>query len=332
MNDLQTGVKEICQACGNDRTRMMDIVSAVQARYGCVSEEAIDLIAKTVSTPRVQVAGLVSFYAFFSEQTKGKVVIRLCNDIIDRMHGSARSAQAFFDDLGITFGQTTPDGAISLESVPCIGLSDQARGRIMEALPAVSETLSFPDLGLAVKAIFKPRAGLYRALTDMYELGVLELLFPEFGSIKARVVRDFYHKYTVDEHSLLAIKNIEDLLTTRERPDLRFRSLLIESEDAELLTIALLLHDVGKSREGTHVDRSTSMTAKALRRYQFGREGFETVLFLVRNHLAMSSAIFRRDLDDPEVVRRFVDLVKLMVDADEELLRRHRRGEIRVSS
>lgn len=188
-------------------------------------------------------------------------------------------------------------------------LSDQARSRILEALPVVSERLSFPDLGSRVKTIFKPRAGLYRVLSDMYELGLLELLFPEFGSIKARVVRDFYHKYTVDEHSLLAIKSIEDLVATNERADLRFRSLLLESGDAELLMIALLLHDVGKSREGTHVERSTSMAAKALRRFQFSREEFETVLFLIRNHLAMSSVIFRRDLDDPEVVRRFVDLV-----------------------
>jgi [protein-PII] uridylyltransferase len=188
-------------------------------------------------------------------------------------------------------------------------LSDRMRSRVMEALPMVSERLSFPDLAHTVRAIFKPRPGLYRALTEMYELGVLEQLFPEFGSIKARVVRDFYHKYTVDEHSLLAIKNIENLLTTSERPDLRFRSLLLESEDAELLTMALLLHDVGKSREGAHVDRSTSMTAKAVRRFHFSREEFETILFLVRNHLAMSSVVFRRDLDDPEVVRRFVDLV-----------------------
>ncbi|MFB3905263.1 MAG: HD domain-containing protein [Acidobacteriota bacterium] len=190
-----------------------------------------------------------------------------------------------------------------------LALSDQARSQIMEVLPAVSERLFFPELAPLVRTLFKPRTGLYRTLTEMYELGVLEQLFPEFGSIKARVVRDFYHKYTVDEHSLLAIKNIEDLLTTGERSNLRFRSLLLESDKPELLTLALLLHDVGKSREGTHVDRSASMTAKALRRFQLTREEFETVLFLVRNHLAMSSVIFRRDLDDPQVVRRFVDLV-----------------------
>jgi [NiFe] hydrogenase diaphorase moiety large subunit len=140
MSDFRTGIREICQACGNKPTRMMDIVQAVQARYGCVSDEAIDLIAATVKVPRVEVASVVSFYAFFSTKPKGKVVIRLCNDIIDRMHGSARSAQAFFDDLGITFGQTTPDGMISLESVPCIGLSDQAPAALINDVPVTHLT------------------------------------------------------------------------------------------------------------------------------------------------------------------------------------------------
>ncbi|HPS80179.1 MAG TPA: NAD(P)H-dependent oxidoreductase subunit E, partial [Thermoanaerobaculaceae bacterium] len=140
MSDFQSGIREICQAHGNDPTRMMDIVQAVQVRYGCVGDEAIDLIAAAVSTPRVRVASVVSFYAFFSTRPRGKVVIRLCNDIVDRMQGSARSAQAFFDDLGITFGQTTPDGMISLESVPCIGLSDQAPAALINDVPVTHLT------------------------------------------------------------------------------------------------------------------------------------------------------------------------------------------------
>lgn len=140
MSDLRTGIKEICQAYGNKPTRMMDIVQAIQTRYGCVSDEAIDLIASSVHIPRVRVASVVSFYAFFSTKPKGQVVIRLCNDIIDRMQGSARSAQAFFDDLGITFGQTTPDGKISLESVPCIGLSDQAPAALINDVPVTHLT------------------------------------------------------------------------------------------------------------------------------------------------------------------------------------------------
>jgi len=126
MSGLETDIKAICQAVGNDRTRMMDIVRAVQEKHGCVSSEALDIIAKQVGTHRVEVEGVVSFYSFLSEKPKGKVVIRLCHDIIDRMHGCDRVAQAFSDELGIAFGETTPDGAISLEYSACIGMSDQA--------------------------------------------------------------------------------------------------------------------------------------------------------------------------------------------------------------
>lgn len=123
---LQAAVQEICQACGNDRTRVMDIVREVQSRFGCVTGEAMDLIAKTVSAHRVEVEGVVSFYAFLSDRPKGEVVIRLCNDVIDEMAGSERIVRAFREALGIDFGQTTPDGKITLEHTPCIGMCDQA--------------------------------------------------------------------------------------------------------------------------------------------------------------------------------------------------------------
>jgi [protein-PII] uridylyltransferase len=126
------------------------------------------------------------------------------------------------------------------------GLSDEARSCVADALPSVSRTIFLPDVRYRLRDLLKPRAGLYRTLSEMYELGFLEMLFPEFDSIKARMIRDFYHKYTVDEHTLQAIKNIEDLLSTDQPSDLRFRSLLLDSPDAELLTLALLLHDIGK--------------------------------------------------------------------------------------
>ncbi len=124
--NLQTSVREICRAFNNDRARMMDIVLAVQAKFGCVSSEAMDAIAKAASTHRVEVESVVSFYAFLSSRPKGKVVIRLCNDVIDRMHGADRVAETFRQELGIGFGETTPDGQISLEYTPCIGMCDQA--------------------------------------------------------------------------------------------------------------------------------------------------------------------------------------------------------------
>ncbi|NLF31845.1 MAG: NADH:ubiquinone oxidoreductase [Planctomycetes bacterium] len=132
---IEKAVKAICQGCGNDRTRLMDIVEAVQAKFGCVSAEAMDAIAAAVGAHRVEVAGVVSFYAFLSSRPTGKVVIRLCDDIVDRMHGADRVARAFCQELGIAMGETTADGAVTLEHAPCIGLCDQAPAALINDVP-----------------------------------------------------------------------------------------------------------------------------------------------------------------------------------------------------
>ena len=124
--DFAKEIIDICSSFENDSSRMMDIVISVQEKYGCVSDESIDLIAREVSVPRVKVESVVSFYAFLSKKPKGKVVIRVCNDIIDLMNGGDHVAKEFSKNLGINFGETTPDGKISLEYTPCIGMSDQA--------------------------------------------------------------------------------------------------------------------------------------------------------------------------------------------------------------
>ena len=123
--NLKPRIVEICKACGNDRTRMMDVVRTVAQEFGCVSSAAMDIIASQLSTHRVEVESVVSFYAFLSDKPKGKVVIRLCNDIIDRMHGAEAVAHALSQELGIEFGETTADGMFSLDYAPCIGMCDQ---------------------------------------------------------------------------------------------------------------------------------------------------------------------------------------------------------------
>ncbi len=119
-------VKAICAEFGNDRHRMMDIVMAVQATCGCVSAEAIDAIAAAVSCARVEVQSVVSFYAFLSEQPVGKVVVRVCDDVIDDQAGARAVLGALEEALGIRKGETTADGRITLLTTPCIGMSDQA--------------------------------------------------------------------------------------------------------------------------------------------------------------------------------------------------------------
>ena len=119
-------VAAICKANGNDRLRLMDILLAVQARLGGVDDRAIDQVAESVEIPRVDVESAVSFFAFFSKERQGRVVIRLCNDVIDEMKGALEVAAGLEQELGIRFGQTTTDGRFTLEWASCIGMSDQA--------------------------------------------------------------------------------------------------------------------------------------------------------------------------------------------------------------
>lgn len=138
MIELASDIREICGSYGNDATRLMDIVRAFQGKYGGISSQALDLIAQAVRIPRVEVESLVSFYAFLSVKPKGNVVIRLCNDVIDEMFGAEKVAQAFTEELGIQFGETTPDGKITLECTPCIGMCDQAPAALVNDVVVTS--------------------------------------------------------------------------------------------------------------------------------------------------------------------------------------------------
>jgi [NiFe] hydrogenase diaphorase moiety large subunit len=126
MADNSNVTRRICEQFGNDKGRLMDILLGVQAESGCIASETLDEIAKSLSINRVEVESTATFYAFFSRQPRGRFVVRLCNDVIDQIHGMDRIAAAFRAELGIEFGQTTPDGLFSLEYTPCIGMSDQA--------------------------------------------------------------------------------------------------------------------------------------------------------------------------------------------------------------
>ncbi len=126
MSENANKLKEICAAYENDRTRMMDIVRDVQAEFGHIPGNAMNIIADCVNGHRVEVEGVVSFYSFLSASPKGKVVIRMCNDVMDSLKGCDKVADAFRKALGIDFGETTPDEKITLEHTACMGMCDQS--------------------------------------------------------------------------------------------------------------------------------------------------------------------------------------------------------------
>ncbi|NOX54362.1 MAG: NADH:ubiquinone oxidoreductase [Planctomycetes bacterium] len=122
----KAAVQAICREHGNDRTRMLDILRDVQRRFGFVSDEAMDEVAEVTGCARIDVESVVSFYAFLSDRPQGRIVIRLCNDVVDELKGMPEVAAAFRRELGIAIGETTSDGFFTLAETPCIGMCDQA--------------------------------------------------------------------------------------------------------------------------------------------------------------------------------------------------------------
>jgi [NiFe] hydrogenase diaphorase moiety large subunit len=135
MSTAQEGtVAKICESFGNDGSRMMDIVLAVQDQFGCVDSAAMDLIATRTAMARVDVESVVTFYSFTTTQPTGQVVIRLCNDVPDLLMGVEKVAEGLEAELGIRMGETTADGRFTLAWTSCIGMSDQAPAALFNDL------------------------------------------------------------------------------------------------------------------------------------------------------------------------------------------------------
>ncbi len=188
-------------------------------------------------------------------------------------------------------------------------LSQAAEDSITDSLPALAIRIpEGPYLWNALREILLgPHAA--HALRTMHALGVLEMLIPEFHGIDALVIRDSYHRYTVDEHTFLAIDNVHGLRQSAHDYEQRLAQLLPEIDRLDLFLLALLLHDTGKGRRiGKHETQSVELAASFLARLDFDNEERETVLRLIRQHLEMSNAL-RRDIFDMDNVRAFADRI-----------------------
>jgi [protein-PII] uridylyltransferase len=188
-------------------------------------------------------------------------------------------------------------------------LSATTEHRIEQALPALAVT---PPRGGELwlylqETLLQPHAA--EALRAMHSLRLLTLLLPELKPIDSLVVRDFYHRFTVDEHSIVAIESLHRLRKSNSEWDKRYAELLSELEDPELLYLALLLHDTGKGVPGSnHVEASAEIAARCLDRLDVDPQERAMVLFLIINHLEMSAQL-RRDIFNPETVAAFAEKV-----------------------
>jgi [protein-PII] uridylyltransferase len=197
-------------------------------------------------------------------------------------------------------------------------LSQSSEERIANAIPRLSSNLEEgPGLWRQLCAILTgQRAG--QALRAMHALGVLELLLPEFHGIDALVIRDAYHRYTVDEHTFVLIDTLhgmsaepkQDARKEVEEWRVKFGAILAELQNPGLLFLAAVLHDTGKGRASeNHAAESARLAQSVLARLEMDAYDSGVVMRLIETHLEMSAAM-RRDIFDTETVRAFVNKVQ----------------------
>lgn len=175
-----------------------------------------------------------------------------------------------------------------------------------------------PRTGEFFLAILRSPWKVYETVHDLHRLGLLERILPEWERLVCLVRRNHFHIYTVDEHSLMGIRELERLRRGEVGEELRLLTQVMrEEEDAGLLFLATMLHDIGKGTRGDHSEEGAAMAEAIGCRLGLGEDEVAELRFLVRNHLVLALFAEQRDVNDrktamdlagivgtPEVLRR----------------------------
>ncbi len=187
------------------------------------------------------------------------------------------------------------------------------------ALRLVTQSLRLINAGLRANAeanrlfleILTSHKDPETALRRMNEAGVFGRFIPDFGRVVAQMQYDMYHVYTVDEHTLFAISMLHKFESGDLKDEMPLVSEIVHTIDSRrALYLAVMLHDIAKGRGGDHSVVGAQIAEKLGPRLGLSAEETETVAWLVRWHLLMSSTAFKFDIDDPQTIRGFVERVQ----------------------
>jgi [protein-PII] uridylyltransferase len=149
----------------------------------------------------------------------------------------------------------------------------------------------------------------YETLKRMHDTSVLDRFIPEFGRIRQLVILETFHRYTVDEHTLIAIRNMENLRKCRDGM-LGHLAAIFEKINQEILYAAVLFHDIGKGISRKHEEAGYLMIRSILERLLYDPNERQIIEFLVRNHITLSKFAMTRDVDAPETVIRMAEIAQ----------------------
>ncbi|MGF1563611.1 MAG: [protein-PII] uridylyltransferase [Geminicoccaceae bacterium] len=218
--------------------------------------------------------------------------------------------------------RTVGDDVFASEPRLMLALFQFAQARDLDihplALKQVTENLNRIDASLRadpqandlfMAMLTGPRAE--RTLRWLNEAGVLGRFLPEFKRIIAQMQYNLYHVYTTDEHSIRAVGVLEAIERGEAKDIYPLSSEVIgQIEQRNELHLATFLHDVGKGYAGDHSIVGEKLVRKIALRLGMNSASADTVAWLVRHHLLLSTIAFRRDIEDPQTIRDVVAIVQ----------------------
>ncbi len=168
-----------------------------------------------------------------------------------------------------------------------------------------------PEANRLFMEILTSKNGPEATLRLMSECGVFGRFIPDFGRVVAQMQYDMYHVYTTDEHTIRAIGILHRIEQGKLKGELPISSEEIHKiASRRALYVSVLLHDIAKGRGGDHSELGAAVASELCPRLGLTPEETETVSWLVHHHLLMSNTAFKRDLDDPQTIARFCEIVQ----------------------
>jgi formate dehydrogenase subunit gamma len=131
----QARAREIIAAHGNLEGPVLPILHALLDEFGHIPDEAIGLVASGLNLSRAEIHGTVSFYHDFRREPAGEHVLKLCRAEACQSMNGPQLARDLLNELGIEWGETTPDGALTVEGVYCLGLCACAPSALYDGEP-----------------------------------------------------------------------------------------------------------------------------------------------------------------------------------------------------
>jgi NADH:ubiquinone oxidoreductase subunit E len=122
---LREDVMEVAALTNYNRASLIPVLRTVKEKYRGIDSEAMQIIADVLECHPVEVNAVATFYSFLNPATEGRFIFRLCRTYSCELAGKVEIARQLSRDLGIDFGETSADGAFSLEWANCMGMCDQ---------------------------------------------------------------------------------------------------------------------------------------------------------------------------------------------------------------